>query len=213
MELISQIEYLKIIEINNQYVKDIHNICLEYDCYVEGNCFYQDGNIHNSIESLIPKQMNHFTLGKQSNNILEIGFNAGHSCLLYLLSNPNSKITIFDLCFHQYTIPCFQYLQSKFPGRINLHIGNSNYTVSEFSKNNPNTKFDLIHIDGGHDRYIANKDFFNCLKVASNFMIWDDTHIEHLNHLFNTYVDLNLIEELYLYKTYEYEHRIGRVLS
>ena len=36
---------------------------------------------------------------------MEIGFNAGHSSFLYLISNPNSKITVFDLCEHKYTLP------------------------------------------------------------------------------------------------------------
>jgi hypothetical protein len=213
MELISKQEYIKTITDNQYRFDKIHSICSQFNCYVEGNCFHQDGNIDNNLDSLIYKQMNHFSLGRISRDILEIGFNAGHSSLLYLLSNPYTKIDVFDLCYHSYTIPCLEYLQKEFPNRITLHIGNSNYSVQEYHKNNPTKKFDLIHIDGGHDKNIANRDFFNCFKVASNIIIWDDTHLESLNNLFNTYVQLNLLEEIYMYKTYEYEHRIGRVLA
>jgi predicted O-methyltransferase YrrM len=157
--------------------------------------------------------MNHFSLGKVSDNILEIGFNAGHSSLLYLLSNQHSTITAFDLCYHPYVIPCFEYLKNEFSNRINLYSGDSNSTVYEYHKNNPTKKFDLIHIDGGHETHIANKDFFNSLKLASNIIIWDDTHLPHLDNLFNTYVQNNLIEEIYMHKTYEYKHRIGRVVA
>jgi hypothetical protein len=211
MELISKEEYTKIICDNQKHFDEIYNICLSFDCLVEGNCFYKHQNINEKIDSLIYKQMNHFSLGKISSSILEIGFNAGHSSLLYLLSNSYSTITAFDLCYHPYVIPCFEYLKKEFPNRINLYIGNSNSTVPEYHKNNPTKTFDLIHIDGGHEKNIANKDFFNCFKIASNIIIWDDTHLTDLNNLFNTYVSLNLIEEMYLYKTYEYEHRIGRI--
>ena len=40
-----------------------------------------------------------------------------------------------------------------------------------FINNNPNTKSDLIHIDGYHNQDIANQDFYNSLKLASDIII------------------------------------------
>jgi hypothetical protein len=211
MKLISKELYNQTIS-QYQYVLDkIQEICLSFQEPVEGNCM----TLHNDIKaiepSLIYKQINHFMIGQKAKNILEIGFNAGHSSLLYLISNPYSKIVAFDLCNHNYTIPCLEYLQHLFPGRLEMYTGNSNRTVVDYYKENPYQKFDTIHIDGCHDRDIANLDFFNCLKLASNIIIWDDTHYPDLNNLFNTYLSLSLIEEIYLYRTYTYEHRIGRI--
>ena len=53
----------------------------------------------------ITKQLNHLSLGIECiTNIMEIGFMHFIGSLLYLLSNPNSKLTIFDICSHAYTI-------------------------------------------------------------------------------------------------------------
>ena len=37
---------------------------------------------------------------RPTDKILEIGFNAGHSALIMLLSNPNAKIVAFDIGSH-----------------------------------------------------------------------------------------------------------------
>ena len=96
---------------------------------------------------MIYKQLNLYSLGRTAKNILEIGFNTGHSALLFLISNPESKLTCFDIVSHKYTMPCFEYLNSLFPGRINLIAGDSTITVPEFYKVCSNiNKFDLIFI-------------------------------------------------------------------
>lgn len=215
MKLINTENYAQIIQNNQHYLDDIYNICCNSNENVEGNCFYEHLNINNKVESLITKQMNHFSLGMIHNNIMEIGFNAGHSVLLYLLSNPNSIITIFDLCDHNYTMNCFKYLDQKFPNRLRMIVGDSTVTIPLFYQQYfyPKNSFDLIHIDGCHNKKVANKDFFHCYKMASGTIIFDDTNIPELNELFNSYVELDIIEELYLYKTSFYEHRIGKIVK
>lgn len=215
MEFINNIclveEYKEIFDKNKNIFKELENICIKTGEKVEGNCFSEHENIDNKLKELIYKQCNHFSLGKISNNIMEIGFNAGHSSLLYLISSPNSKITVFDLCEHKYTMPCFNYLQTLFPNRLEIYPGDSNKTVPEFHKNNPNKKFDLVHIDGCHWTVIANNDFHNSIKLAGDIIIWDDTHMDNLNYLLNNYIYEGLVYEVNLYKTYTYEHRICRV--
>ncbi len=201
-------DYKKLLNENKFLFNKLNEICLEIGEPVEGNCFYEHLNINNKINELIYKQMNHVSLGRISNNIMEIGFNAGHSSLLYLLSNPKNKITIFDLCEHKYTLPCFNFLCEIFPGRLRIFPGDSTKTIPEFINNNKNEFFDLIHIDGCHITDIANKDFFNSLKLASSIMIWDDTQIFDLNVLFNNYLINGYINEIILHKTMVYEHRV-----
>jgi len=212
MELITIEEYTNIIKQNEHHLKNILDICLGFGNLLEGNCFYEHFNPSNRMKGLIPKQMNHFTLGKYHNNIMEIGFNAGHSVLLYLLSNPSSKITIFDIVEHHYVKPCYDYLNENFPNRLDFYEGDSTITVPEYHSNNPNNKFDLIHIDGSHQKDIANQDFYNCLKLAQKTIIWDDTQDKTLNELFMEYLQKNLITEIQMYKTYLYEHRIATIV-
>ena len=75
----------------------------------EGNYFYTHQTFNKSLD--INKQINLMSLAKieTHKNILEIGFNAGHSTLLFLLSHPTSKIYCFDTCQHPYTKLCFDY--------------------------------------------------------------------------------------------------------
>lgn len=204
-------DYKKLVNDNKKHFDRLLEICKEIGEEVEGNCFTEHLNIDHNIDALIYKQMNHFSLGTAANNIMEIGFNAGHSSLLYLLANPNSRLTIFDICDHKYTVPCFKYLQSIFPNRLQLFIGDSTETVPEFHFRYPDVKFDLIHIDGAHFGDIPNKDFFNSFEMASDVIIWDDTQIDTLNKLFNSYLRTGLVNELFLYDTQVYKHRICTV--
>lgn len=204
-------EYKSVLNNNKHHFDTLYTICKDIGEKVEGNCFTQHLNIDNKIDKLIYKQMNHFSLGKNAKNIMEIGFNAGHSSLLYLLSNPDSIITIFDLCEHKYTLPCFKYLQSVFPNRLQIYPGDSTETVPQYYNVNPDTKFDLIHIDGAHVGDTPNKDFYNSLKLASDIIIWDDTQIRKLNILLNGYIRKGLVSELFLYDTLIYKHRICRI--
>ena len=204
-------DYKTILDNNKNHFDKLYTICKEIGEKVEGNCFTEHQNIDNTINELIYKQLNHFSLGMNAINIMEIGFNAGHSSLLYLLANPNSKLTIFDICEHKYTIPCFKYLQSVFPDRLQIFPGDSTKTIPEFYTNNSNTKFDLIHIDGAHFGDIPNKDFYNSLKFASDIIIWDDTQIKTLNDLLNGYIKKGLVSEIFMYETLVYQHRICRI--
>ena len=209
--------YNQIIRENNYIFEQLNNICKSIGEPIEGNCFTQHLNIDNRIDELIYKRLNHFSLGSISDNIMEIGFNAGHSSAIYLISNPNAKITIFDLCEHKYTMPCFEYLSSIFPNRLRIYPGDSTKTIPLFIENNNNSnknkieQFDLIHIDGCHLTEIANQDFYNSYKLAKNIIIWDDTQIIELNSLFNNYIKEGLIHEILLYETKIYEHKICNV--
>lgn len=204
-------EYKRILNDNKKHFDKLHSICKEIGEKVEGNCFTEHLNIDKRIDKLIYKQLNHFNLGLNATNIMEIGFNAGHSSLLYLLANPNSKLTIFDICEHKYTIPCFKYLQSAFPNRLQIFKGDSTKTIPKFIINNPNTKFDLIHIDGAHFGDIPNQDFYNSLKLATDIIVWDDTQMKRLDDLLNGYIQKGLVSEIFMHETFVYKHRICRI--
>ena len=208
VNLIQINEYNKIMNENRHHFDRLNEI-VKYHVgkNVEGNCFTQHEDVDNCLPELIYKQMNLFSLGRDAKNVMEIGFNAGHSCLLFLLSNPNSKITVFDLIWHSYVLPCFDYLQSVFPDRLQIIHGDSVKTVPIFHHQNPDLTFDLIHIDGSHYGTVANWDFYNSIKMATDIIIWDDTQISHLNELLDGYIKDGLVSEVAVHKTYNYEHR------
>lgn len=125
-----------------------------------------------------PWQVDDLTLlAKEAKQILEIGFNAGHSSELFL--NLNSEITVvsFDLGIYDSVLVGKEYIDKKFPGRHTLILGDSTQTVPKYSQENPNMKFDFIFIDGGHEYSIAKADLDNCRVLADNNTIVaiDDT--------------------------------------
>jgi len=162
----------------------------------EGNYFYIDKSYQKTQD--INKQINLYSLGKiESNkNIIEIGFNAGHSALLFLLAHPTVKLHCFDNCRHPYTKPCFNYISDNFPGRIKLIEGNSVEKLSDYKKQNPELICDIVHMDGNHDDLsTVNGDFFHCLSFVNfkNILIFNNVNLPGVKMLWDGYIrDLHL---------------------
>jgi hypothetical protein len=213
MKLVDTITYSAALEKYGYYIEELRRICLETGEPVEGNCFYAHMNINMMIPQLYTKQQNLYSAGACSQNIIEIGFNAGHSCLLFLISNPASKITCFDICEHAYVEPCFNYLDRLFPGRLRLVRGNSLETLTAFAKQDDvKETFDMAHIDGAHDKNVAHADFMNTwpLVKKGGLIIWDDTQDVELNGLCDGYVRDGYVSEENVYETEVYKHRVLR---
>lgn len=165
--------------------------------HLEGNLFYQD---HDFWEQFVMTPLfansryNLFNYAKSAQNILEIGFNGGHSCFLYLISNPTSKVQLFDLGNHSYARPCYEYLSSVFPNRLSMIWGDSTSSVSSF---NTWVKYDLIHIDGGHARNVAESDLNNCKRFSSSetVVVLDDYSVEPLTSIFNENLQKGVISK------------------
>ena len=133
---------------------------------IEGN----SDNIKEQQDELI-------LLSKNIKTAMEIGFNAGHSAELFLKNNPELTLTSFDIGDHNYVLTGKQYIDKTFPGRHTLIIGDSTMSVPKFIKDHPETKFDLLFIDGCHEHEIAMADLENCRNLAhkDSIFIMDDT--------------------------------------
>ena len=128
----------------------------------------------------VPEQVEDLIhLTKDQGHVMEIGFNAGHSAEVFLQHNPNLFLTSFDLGGHQYVSTAKEYIDTTFPNRHTLILGDSRITIPEYIENNKDRSilFDIIFIDGGHDYDIAKSDLENCfhLSHAETIVIMDDT--------------------------------------
>lgn len=110
-------------------------------------------------------------------NVMEIGFNAGHSAEIFLKFNKKIHLTSFDINVHEYVKHGVEYIQNNYKDRHIIVYGDSNISVPQYIKDNPGKKFDLIFIDGGHDYDIVNKDMENCLQLCheNTIIVMDDT--------------------------------------
>jgi predicted O-methyltransferase YrrM len=147
---------------------------------VEGNIFDEEHN----VGIFLPKRKNITVAAQGKTNALEIGFNAGFSTVLFLMSNPELKMTCVDIGLHRYTVPCYEQIKRDFGDRVNLLVGDSVEVVPTIQD-----KFDLIHIDGGHGLYVAERDICNTFRLlqSPSIIIMDDVNIYNNSPLGNVW--------------------------
>jgi predicted O-methyltransferase YrrM len=106
----------------------------------------------------------------------EIGFNYGLSSYTFLDANPGSLVCSFDLAEFEYTAQAKQHIDDTFAGRHTLVQGNSVQSLPAFFRLNPQLRFDLIFIDGGHDYEVAQSDLLNMRNMATRdtILVMDD---------------------------------------
>jgi predicted O-methyltransferase YrrM len=113
-------------------------------------------------------------VGTNIKNILEIGFNAGHSADLFLNNNSVCNVISFDIGHHSYVKIAKEFIDKTYPNRHKLILGDSTKTIPEYDNT---VKYDLIFIDGGHTYDIARSDLLNCKRFAhkDTIVLMDDT--------------------------------------
>ena len=113
-------------------------------------------------------------------NVLEIGFNAGHSAELFLYGNANSSVTSVDIGYWYYCKFGATYLTKKYPGRIKNIFKDSLLALNDNSFIDNGEMFDFIYIDGNHTYEYALNDILNCKKFSkpSTILVLDDVVID-----------------------------------
>ncbi len=145
---------------------------------VEGNIFY--GNSDDLDQVAADVQYASYRQGfveavRERARLLEIGFNAGHSALVYLFLNPEGVYTGVDLAFRRYTHDAAEFLRSRFGDRFALRQGDSTVVLPQMIAEGQGG-YDVIHVDGGHTFDVAYADITNSLKLMrpDGLMIVDD---------------------------------------
>lgn len=112
--------------------------------------------------------------------VCEIGFNGGHSTAMWLSTKNNIRLFSFDIGDHHYMHNALQFINFKFPGRLNLTLGNSLTTVPEFVSHNPGLVCDLLHVDGGHMGDVPARDLVNMRGLAGShsIVVMDDINCQ-----------------------------------
>jgi predicted O-methyltransferase YrrM len=150
-------------------------------------------------------------------NIMEIGFNAGHSADLFLNTKDDIVVTSFDIGQHNYVLYGKSFIDQKYPFRHNLIIGDSKKTVNQFRENNLGVKFDLIFIDGDHSELGAITDLVNSNYLAhkDTIVVLDDTRTSGPIQKWNVgpnYAWKKCVDSSYIYEIssedYENEERV-----
>lgn len=177
---------------NLQSVKILNELVGEDE--LEGNCLY----VHKTKtlrtgENIDNLRFNLVSLGEQCNSILEIGFNAGHSCALMASKNKDTEFLLFDLGRYEYTKRCIDWFSDHRP--TTYIEGDSNKTIPLY---NENKIYDLIHIDGGHGIKTCENDIRNCKKFANDksLLLVDDINLKKIKDLVGEMVADNYIEEI-----------------
>ena len=124
-----------------------------------------------------PTHLSEIVKSSNAKNIMEIGFNGGHSADLFLSLNNEIKLTSLDIGEVDAVLFGKSFIDTNYPFRHNLIVGDSKESVPAFSKLNPNTFFDVIFIDGGHEFIDSISDIVHCKKLAhkDTIVILDDT--------------------------------------
>ena len=128
--------------------------------------------------------------------VCEIGFNAGHSALFWLIGSEKTKLVSFDIASWGYTKPMGKYLQSIFPGRLETVWGDSRTTVPAFFqqkvKTNGGFACDVIVIDGSHNHDYVLADLRNMRAGANasrHLIIMDDYPCRECTSVGSAFVD------------------------
>jgi len=133
------------------------------------------------------------------------GFNAGHSSFNFLTARRDVTVHSFDVGRHRYVPPIASFLQRKFPGRLNVELGDSRLTLPRYfdrpaSPSIPAVTCDLMLVDGGHDLDVALSDIRNFARVASrprNVIIVDDVNSRKVRTAWKVALRSGIVQQIF----------------
>ena len=206
----------------NRRLEALNQLVVDSGEVLEGNIFYWDRETdflgRRPVANLTPARRNLWRATRFKRQMLEIGFNAGHSALLALSGNPALVYHGVDLAEHTYTQPCVEYLQREFPGRVHFWPGDSRETLPYLATQRSDLDFDIFHVDGGHTDDLCRADMSNCLRIArggrGKHLLLDDVNASWIFDIYAEFVSQGLLTTETFFGDWEDDNRnvLGRIL-
>lgn len=114
--------------------------------------------------------------------VCEVGLNAGHSSVLWMEACPSAQAVLFDLPYKKWSQATFDFLRKQYVGRVTITEGNSLITIPDYLHQHPNTRCDVIAIDGSKEAAVRFQDFLNMEQFAhkDTLLLLDDASIERI---------------------------------
>jgi hypothetical protein len=198
-------DYLKLINNNIEHFNNITQIIKDVNEPLEESIMTKHFDI---LPYFNLKQVDLYLLSRCAKNILNVGFNAGHSSLIMLLSNSKAVVHCFDIMEHSYSRKCFEYLSTHFGERIILIEGDSTDTLHKYKTS---SKFNLVNINGGQDKRSLNLDFWNSKSLCESnaFLIWNNLDFYSGGQpLWEGYIRDNFINRIHFFSN---QHYLGQL--
>ena len=136
----------------------------------------------------------------RNGTICEIGFNAGHSAIVWLEAT-HARLVEFDLLNLNYSHASRRWMEDRYPGRLTFHRGPSRLTVPQYASrvaNGTADACDLWLVDGDHGKNVEH-DFLNVLSAshAGTVIIADDASVSfpYVRRFWRSHVGLGSIRE------------------
>ena len=102
----------------------------------------------------------------EAQTVCELGFNAGHSALLFLETLPQARVYSFDLCDGPWTLRNADHVATSYPDRFELMMGDSAETIPAFAWRG--IQCDVVFVDGSKDAEHRRADMALFRKFAHN---------------------------------------------
>lgn len=130
----------------------------------------------------VPRQvraLREMVLQRRPRVICEMGFNAGHSAIVFL-ENTSAQLNSFDLFNLPYSAPTRGFVAARYPGRVKFHEGNTKATVPRYNQaveEGRAAPCDIWLVDADHYKNVW-LDFKHVLGASSRngtLIVADDT--------------------------------------
>lgn len=148
---------------------------------VKGN-FDREG--HPILDSHYTGILKSILSSTKAKKIMEIGFNAGHTCMGFLDADDKVIVHAIDICDYGHVRTCASRIMKKY--------GTSRFQFGEMDSTRMGLKslegYDLVRIDGGHSTEVLQQDFIRCNASEVPWIIIDDMNYRSVHEFVSEFI-------------------------
>ncbi|GMI44597.1 hypothetical protein TrCOL_g6457 [Triparma columacea] len=185
-------------EVADAHLVAFYQLSTELDDHLKAegvNMTAVEGKSHTYLDKV--RLMKRLAQHEEVYTVCEVGFNAGHSALLWLASGVR-RVLSFELGQYPYSAKAISWLSKRYSGRFQVVMGDSLESVPAFHKMWPEERCNLLFVDGGHRYQHATGDLENFRQMRNesfHFLLVDDTNQAEVAMAWRDYKDRGLARE------------------